>query len=168
MLQIKQPTAAVLPLSVQKSFSFMELTETPEMTVEQLRFRTDSEKLRERGIAFERDAEDFRNLYANALLQTLRAIAGKEGATPFLRAKAQNEAIGKCLSGDFEGLLDEVGIRTEAFLDEVRRNFPDEATPREALIKFARLVLKRYEAITEETEITRLRKRRVEFGDDFF
>lgn len=158
-------TRTVLPLTTQRSL-FMEIEEIPDLTVDQLRFRTNSEKLRERGINVRISPKELRELAAEALVMTFKAMAGREGATAFQRQKAQNEALAKCMTGDFEGLLEAVGINTEAFLDQVRRTFPDDS-PRQALIKFANLTYQRHESISVEEEEARQRERLKDY-DEFF
>lgn len=157
----------VRPLDTQRSFNFMSIEEEPEMTVEQLRFRTNSKKLREKGIFKQISGKDLQRLNAEALLMTFKAMAGRDGGTDFLRQKAQNEAISKCITGDLEGLLEEAGIDTEAFLDQVKNAFPDDK-PRQALIKFANLVYERFDAIRVEDEELRVRERRIKYDDDYF
>ena len=152
------------PLHTQRSL-FMELEEIEGMSVDQLRFRTNSEKLRERGISGSVTQTEMRELSANAVIMTFKALAGQAGATPLERATAQNIAIAKCMTGDLEGLFENVGISAEAFLDQVKNSFPNEP-PREALIKFAELVVARYKAISVEDERAR-RRENLEDYDEF-
>lgn len=111
---------SVIPMTTQPAL-FMELTTIPDLTVDQLRFRTNSERLRESG-PMRMDKHDHQVMAATALNQIIHALAGEVGATPFLRQQAQNEMVSKCETGDFEGLMEIAGINVEAFLDQVRRN----------------------------------------------
>lgn len=117
---MRKQTHQVIPMTTQPAL-FMELTTIPNMTVEQLRFRTNSEKLRETG-SMKLDKHDYQVMAATALNQVIHALAGESGATPFLRQQAQNEMVTKCETGDFEGLMEIAGINVEAFLDQVRKN----------------------------------------------
>lgn len=156
----------VLGLTTQLSLKFYGIEEETEMTVDQLRYRTNSDKLREKGIYRHANISDIRQLAASAALQTFRALAGMEGATPFLKRQAQEMAIAKCMTGDMEGLLDLGGVNAEAFLDQVKKSFPDES-PRPALIKFAKLVVARAESISVEEDRRRRRLAQSEY-DEFF
>ena len=170
-------TPTALPLTTQRSFSFFGIEEIPELTVDQLRFRNNSEKLRERGISRRISSSDMRDLSVHAVIMTFKALAGQEGATPFQRQEAQNAAIAKCMTGDLEGLFENAGINTDAFLDQVSKAFPaygphrheTEFTGRlrESLIKFAEVVVFRYKSINVEAEEDRRRKL-LEGYDEFF
>ena len=155
----------VLPLTTQQSL-FLEIEATPELSVDQLRYRTNSPKLREKSLIIGGGLKEreMRELSAEAALMIFKALAGEEGATPFQRRQAQEEILCKCLIGDMEGLLDAAGINIDAFTDQVRKAFPNEE-PREALIKFAQLITMRANSISVEKDRERRRQHQKVYDD---
>lgn len=166
------------PLVTQLSLFSEENDQLNRMTIDQIQFRVNSEQLREYGSCSKLSEEELRDLSASALYLNFKSLAGKEGATPLLRKQAQNVAVAKCMTGDMEGLFENVGISTDAFLDQVKKAFPPYgphrdgeekmAALRESLIRFAELVVTRFNSIKLEDERERLEKRAEKYDLYFF